>query len=56
MKTLTEYMDLPYKMEVVKDTEGNGYVASFPDLKGCITCGTTIESVIQIQRDAKENG
>lgn len=54
MKTLAEYMDLPYKMEVLKDTEGKGYVVSFPDLKGCISCGTTIEAALKNAEDAKK--
>ena len=32
MKTLNEYMVLPYKMEVVEDKEEGGFVVSFPDL------------------------
>ena len=39
MKTLNEYLALPYRMELVKDPDEGGFVVSFPDLPGCITCG-----------------
>ena len=44
MKTLNEYLALPYRMEIVEDREEGGYVVSYPDLPGCLTCGETIES------------
>ena len=46
MKTLNEYMEMSYRMEIVEDTEEGGFIASYPDLPGCITCGETIESVV----------
>ena len=54
MKTLNEYMAIPYKMEIVEDKEEGGFVVSFPDLPGCITCGETIESAVANARDAKK--
>ena len=54
MKTIDYYMNLPYKMEIVPDKEEGGFVASFPDLPGCITIGDTIEEVIQNVIDAKK--
>lgn len=54
MKTLAEYMAMPYKMEIVEDKDEGGFVVSFPDLPGCITCGETIESAIANAQDAKE--
>ena len=39
MKTLNEYLALPYRMD--------------PDLPGCLTCGETIESAVENARDAK---
>ena len=39
MKTLNEYLNMPYRMEIVPDTAENGFIASFPELSGCITCG-----------------
>lgn len=54
MKTIDYYMNLPYKMEIVPDKEEGGFIASFPDLPGCITLGDTIEEVIQNVIDAKK--
>ena len=34
---LDYYMSLPYKIEITKDTDEEGYVAFIPELKGCIT-------------------
>lgn len=53
MKTIKEYMKLPYRMELVPDPEG-GFVASYPDLPGCITCGETLEAVYANALDAKK--
>lgn len=53
MKTLNEYLKLPYRMELVKDQEEGGYVVSFPDLPGCITCGETIETAVANAEDAR---
>lgn len=53
MKTIDEYLALPYRMEIVPDTDEGGFVVSFPDLPGCITCGETMESAIANAQDAK---
>ena len=53
MKTIDEYMKIPYRMEIIEDMEEGGYVASYPDLKGCITCGQTIEAAASALADAK---
>ena len=53
MKTLNEYMKMPYRMEIVEDEEEGGFVVSYPDLPGCITCGETIERAVQNALDAK---
>ena len=53
MKTLNDYMALPYRLEIVEDQEEGGFVVSYPDLPGCITCGETIESAVQNALDAK---
>lgn len=54
MKTLNEYMAMPYRMEIVEDKEEGGFVASYPELPGCITCGETIESAAATALDAKK--
>lgn len=53
MKTLEEYLKLPYKMEIVEDTEEGGFTAAFPELSGCVTCGETLEEAIKNAEDAK---
>jgi len=53
MKTLNEYLALPYCMEIVEDRDEGGFVASYPDLPGCITCGETLESAAANAQDAK---
>lgn len=53
MKTIDEYMALPYSMELTPDTEEGGYVVSFPDLKGCLTSGETVEEAVHNAEDAK---
>lgn len=54
MKTLNDYMNLPYRMEIVEDKEEGGYVVAFPELPGCVTCGETIEAAIANVTDAKK--
>ena len=38
MSKLDEYMKKPYLMEIVEDQDEGGFVVSYPDLPGCITC------------------
>lgn len=54
MKTLNDYMALPYRLEIVEDQEEGGYVVSYPDLPGCITYGDTIEDAMNNAKDAKK--
>lgn len=53
MKKLNEYLELPYKMEIVPDIDEGGFVVSFPELTGCITCADTLEEVLKNAEDAK---
>lgn len=53
MKAIEHYMNLPYKMELIPDIEEGGFVVSFPELPGCITCGDTMESAVANAIDAK---
>ena len=41
-------------MEIVEDQDEGGFVVSYPDLPGCITCGETIESAVANAVDAKK--
>ena len=54
MKTINDYMSMPYKMEVEPDIDEGGFVVSYPDLPGCITCGDTIEQAYENAKDAKK--
>ena len=53
MKTLEYYLALPYKLEIIPDMDEGGYVASYPDLPGCLTIGDTMQEVIKNAEDAK---
>ena len=52
MKTFDEYMKMSYRMEIIEDEEG-GFVVSYPDLPGCITCGETVGDAVKNAEDAK---
>lgn len=54
MKKLSDYLEIPYKMEIVEEKDEGGYVVSYPDLPGCITSGETIEAAIMNAKDAKK--
>ena len=53
MKRIDDYMNLPYKMEIVADVAEGGFAASFPELPGCVTCGETVEQAVKDALDAK---
>lgn len=54
MKTLNDYLEMPYRMEIVEDRDEGGFVVSYPDLPGCITSGETIETAVANAADAKK--
>ena len=54
MKTLNDYLLMNYRMEIVEDKDEGGFVVSFPELPGCITCGETVESAVANALDAKK--
>jgi len=54
MKELEYYMNLNYKIEIVKDEIEGGYILSIPELKGCITCAENLEKGIEMLEDAKK--
>ena len=51
-KKLEYYMSLPYEIKIIPSPEG-GYVATIPDLPGCITQGETRLEVLEMIEDAK---
>ena len=54
MLSVEEYMQLPYAVVLESDGE-SGYIASFPDLPGCISCGDTREDALQNAQDAQRS-
>lgn len=51
--TVNDYMRLPYRMNIDEDPDEGGYVVSFPDLPGCLTCVETLDEVSTMAEDAK---
>lgn len=54
MKTIDDYMKKAYRMEIVEDKDEGGFIVTYPNLPGCISCGETIESAVANAIDAKE--
>ena len=55
MKDAEYYMDLPYRMEIVKADNEAGYTVSFPELRGCLTSGMTIQDAVRNARGRHRN-
>ena len=53
MKNLEYYMNLPYRFIITPDKQEGGYVLSYPDLPGCLTCAENIDELIKNGEDAK---
>ena len=53
MKDLQYYMGLKYPFTLEQDEDGS-YFIQFPDLPGCMTCGSTIEQAVTMGQDAKK--
>lgn len=53
MKTVDEYMKMPYRMELTPDMEEGGFVVTFPELPGCMSQGDTVEEAYKNAIDAK---
>ena len=54
MKDIGYYLSLPYRLEIVPDSEEGGYAARYPELPGCVTCSETMEGAIANALDAKK--
>lgn len=52
-RTLDHYAAVHYRIELEKDAETGGYMASIPQLKGCMTCGEDIAKALANLQDAK---
>ena len=53
MKTIEDYMALPYRLEIYPDPDKGGFVGAYPELPGCLTSGETMEEVARNAEDAK---
>jgi len=53
MKDLQYYMKLKYPFTLEQDDDGS-YFIQFPDLPGCMTCGSTLEEAMKMGNDAKK--
>lgn len=53
MKNLQYYMGLKYPFLLEQDEDGS-YFIEYPDLPGCMTCGATLEEVLEMGTDAKK--
>ena len=53
MRTLEEYMRLPYRMEIIPDTIEGGFAVRFPELPGCLTCADTMDEAVRNAEDCK---
>lgn len=57
MKTVEEYLQLPYTIELTPDRDedgAEGFVASVKELPGCVSQGETAEEAVANVRDAME--
>jgi len=52
-KSLEYYMQLPYKVEIFPDEEGEGYTAVIPGLPGCMTASDDFSELEALIEDAK---
>ena len=53
-KDLAYYMNLSYRIEIIKEQEEGGYVLHCPELPGCITCAETVAEGMEMLEDAKK--
>ena len=52
MKDLNYYLKLKYPISIRQDDDGS-YFAEYPDLKGCMSVGSTIQEAVNMVNDAK---
>ena len=53
MRTIDEYMKLPYPVELIPDMDEGGFTVSIPSLPGCLSVGETVEEAYRNIEDAK---
>lgn len=54
MYSIDYYLALPYRIEIIPDTEEGGFVVRYPELTGCLTSGKTIPAALRNAEDAKK--
>lgn len=47
-------MKYPYRVEMLPEEDGGGHLISYPDLKGCVSDGDTVEEAIAMGEDARK--
>ena len=53
MKDLEYYMGLKYPFILEQDEDGS-YFIKYPDLPGCMTCGSTVDEAVRMGEDARK--
>ncbi|MCL2018768.1 MAG: type II toxin-antitoxin system HicB family antitoxin [Oscillospiraceae bacterium] len=53
MKDLKYYMALKYPFVLEQDKDGSHFI-EYPDLPGCMSCGASVEEVLEMGEDAKK--
>ena len=53
VKRIDHYMSLPYRLEILPDTDEGGFVVRYPELPGCVTVGSSIRKALVNAEDAK---
>ena len=54
MKNLEDYLKIPYRVNIIPDSNEGGYTAYYPDLPGCITCFESLDDLKDTLYDAKK--
>ena len=54
MKKLEDYMNIPYRVNIIPDPDEGGFSAYYPDLPGCMTCVDTIDELEAMLKNAKK--
>ena len=54
MKTVDEYLRLPYTFETIRQEDGSVFIA-VKELSGCMSCGGSIEEAYEMIKDAMES-
>ena len=53
MKKIEKYLKGFYRLKITEDPYEGGFVVSFPELPGCITCVDSVKDILWMAEDAK---